>query len=199
MESRGIQTGDKFCLMGGTAMPITAAEVVQAAAARPVTLSSVMEASEVMGQRYQILAYTGKAIAQWWSRVPLVIDLSASTISKVFPILQHHSSMLIIGHAESAVNEENRLLKLNGIVSVPSAASLEFVLAARAKFPWRASVGANTFAVKNIGANESVTVNGRTFKGPVDVVSVNFTETSILPLPADDETSVSLVGTRKET
>jgi len=171
----------------------TRAAVVQASS------PFIAEAQKVVGQRYRIVAYTGKAIAQYWSRVPLVIDLSDSTVAKDFPILQHHSTMLIIGHALSATNEGNRRLMLEGVVSAPSSAALEFVMAAKAGFPWRASVGASVRANRKVDANEEAVVNGRTFKGPVDVISANFYETSILPLPADDETSVSLVDTQKET
>lgn len=183
-----LDIGSRFYLAGGQAAPEPPA--VHAEAATP---AKEADAKPVLGQRFHITAYGGGPIAQYWSDVPLIIDIAASTVASVFPILQHHSTFRIIGHAEEAVTTP-RAFGLDCIVSVPSAASFEFVRAARAGFPWRASVGASVISRRDVKSGETAKVNGRVIHGPAVVVGAHFFETSILPLPADDETSVKLLA-----
>jgi hypothetical protein len=183
-----LSVGTRFYMAGGSAAPLP--PTVQAAASEKSTDD---DAGPVLGQRFNIVAYGGGPIAQYWSEIPLVIDISASTVAAVFPILQHHSTFRIIGHATDAVTTP-RVFALDCVVSVPGAASTEFVLAARAGFPWRASVGASVTSRRELKAGEKAKVNGRDFVGPLVIVGAHFFETSILPLPADDETGVSLIA-----
>ena len=187
-EKTSLEIGTRFFLADGKAAP--GAPAVHAEANAP---ASAADTKAVLGQRFNILAYGGGPIAQYWSEVPLVIDISASSVANVFPILQHHSTFRIIGHATEAVTT-SRTFGLDCVVSVPSAAAFEFVRAARAGFPWRASVGASVISRREVKAGEKVKVNGRDFIGPIVIVGAHFFETSILPLPADDETSVSLLA-----
>jgi len=187
-EKASLDIGTRFYLADGKAMPEP--PTVHAEAGTP---AKEADAKAVLGQRFHITAYGGGPIAQYWSEVPLVIDISASTVANVIPILQHHSTFRIIGHATEAVTT-TRTFGLDCVVSVPSAASFEFVRAARAEFPWRASVGASVISRREIKSGEKVKVNGRELHGPVVIVGAHFFETSILPLPADDETSVKLLA-----
>lgn len=185
--NKQLRVGDRFVLSGGKAIP---ADSVKASASPAATVRS---AKEMLGQRFNIVAYSGKPIAQWWSDTPLVIDIAASTVSKVFPILQHHSTFRMIGHATEAQNDGNKALSLDCVVSVPSEASLEFVEGARAGFPWRASIGSSVLKRTEYKAGQPVEVNGRKLSGPIVIIAANLYETSVLPLPADDETRVTLV------
>ena len=182
-----LDIGTRFFMADGKAAPEPPA-IAAAADTAPSAGSP-----SVLGQRFEVKAYGGGPIAQYWSDIPLVIDIAASTVASVFPILQHHSSYRIIGHAVEAVVSP-REFGLDCVVSVPSEASREFVNAARAGFPWRASVGASVISRRELKAGEKAKVNGRDYMGPLVIVGAHFFETSILPLPADDETSVKLIA-----
>ena len=62
-------------------------------------------------------------------------------------------------------------------------------------FPWQASIGAQVGAVDFVQAGKSVTVNGRTFDGPVHVARRTVLgEISFVDLGADGNTSATITA-----
>ncbi|HQY89899.1 MAG TPA: hypothetical protein PK402_14700, partial [Tepidisphaeraceae bacterium] len=93
--------------------------------------------------------------------VRAVIDLAGlETPSQRLPILKHHDTQREVGHTESVVNN-GRTLIATGIASGSGPDTAQVVEAHKKKFPWKASVGVQILEAQQIGAGESVRVNGR--------------------------------------
>lgn len=139
--------------------------------------------------RFSMLAYTGGSmrVAGW--KYPLVIDLSGLTIPlQSRPIRLGHDAMSGVGHTESIRVEQGQLMA-HGIVSRDTASAKEVVTSSRNGFPWQASVGASVEEFEFIKPQQQVTVNGRQFQGPLNVVRKStLGEISFVDLGADGQT-----------
>lgn len=149
--------------------------------------------------RFSMVAYTGGAmrIAGW--RYPVIVDLAGLTIpSQSRPIRFGHDATAGVGHTDSIAVAEGKLVAA-GIVSRDTAAAREIVASARNGFPWQASLGASVDQFEFVREDQAVLVNGREFKGPVNVVRrATLGEISFVDLGADGNTSASVAASAKE-
>ena len=145
-------------------------------------------------RRFRMEAYNGGPMSFYWSDYPVVVDIAGLTgMDRSRPILKDHSEALIIGHSERIT--AGNTITIEGVVSGAGRVAQEVVEAADNGFPWQASIGVNIRRIEEIRANESVTVNGRSFNGPLLVVRVgDFKETSFVALGADDSTSAAVLA-----
>jgi hypothetical protein len=137
--------------------------------------------------RFSMVAYTGgpMRIAGW--RYPVVVDLAGLSIPS-------QSRPIRFGHDMAS----GRLVAA-GIVSRDTAAAKEIVASARNGFPWQASLGAAVEQFEFVKEDQSVQVNGREFKGPVNVVrKAALGEISFVDLGADGNTTASVAAAAKE-
>jgi hypothetical protein len=141
---------------------------------------------------FSMVAYTG-GILRLWS--PVVIDLAGLKISgKARPILRQHDPRRIVGHT-TTIDNNNKSLKVTGVVSGTGEDAREVTETGRNGFPWQASVGVYVEKMISVGEGEKVTVNGRSFTGPLYVARKTYlAEVSFVPLGADDNTSAKIAA-----
>ncbi|HAN97145.1 MAG TPA: hypothetical protein DCQ98_06800 [Planctomycetaceae bacterium] len=145
--------------------------------------------------RFEIEAYNGGLLRVAGFDAPVVVDLASATfVDHQLPILFAHDRSVALGHADQRRND-GRSIWLAGLLSVPGSKRDEIVAAHKSGYRWQASIGAKDFRRQPIGPGQSVTVNGRSFTGPIIVArGATIYETSILPIGADSTTSVSIAA-----
>ena len=145
--------------------------------------------------RFRMTAYTGgpMRLAGW--RHPVVVDLAGLELSdQRLPIRLQHDAGLGVGHTDRLVVDAGQLLA-EGVISRATPAAADVVASGRNGFPWQASIGASVEEHEFVQAGQSVTVNGRVFAGPVNVVrKAGLGEISFVDRGADSRTSASLAA-----
>jgi len=145
--------------------------------------------------RFQMLAYTGgpMRIAGW--KHPVIIDLAGLAIpAQSRPIRFGHDPLAGVGHTDSIRVEQGQLMA-SGVVSRDTAAAREVVISSKNGFPWQASVGASVDEFEFVKDHQQVTVNGRQYSGPLNVVRKStLGEISFVDLGADGATSASVAA-----
>lgn len=166
---------------------VAAAEPAEGAAAGP--------------RKFTIEAYTGAAIRQGWSREPIVIDLAGMKLRQQIPIVLGHDYALgsILGQTSSATVEGGRLIVAGEMLASTDSAQRVVELADKG-FRWQASIGADVGRHERIPADQTVTVNGQSFHGPIRIVKAStLREVSFVTLGADDATTVQIAADAEET
>ena len=150
---------------------------------------------------FELIAYTGAAIRQGWSRSPLVVDLAGMDTAKAsIPILWSHERTLdaVIGKSTEILNDGETLI-IRGELLTEGDIPEKVARLARAGIPMQASIGADAANIENVNAGGNVTVNGREFAGPVSVVRASdLRETSIVLFGADARTSAAIAAEANE-
>lgn len=145
--------------------------------------------------RFKMLAYTGgpMRIAGW--KHPVIIDLAGLAIpAQSRPIRFGHDPLAGVGHTDAIRIEQGQLMA-TGVVSRDTAAAREVVISSKNGFPWQASVGASVDEFEFIKDQQQVTVNGRQYSGPLNVVRKStLGEISFVDLGADGATSASVAA-----
>jgi phage major head subunit gpT-like protein len=168
-----------------------------------ITLSTDMriEAAEGRTPTFELVAYTGAAIRQGWSRNPLVVDLAGMNTAKAsIPILWSHDRSLdgVIGRSTEIVNDGSQLI-LRGELLGSGPVAERVIALAKAGVPLQASIGADAASIENVNSGAVVTVNGREFAGPVSVVrGSDLRETSVVLFGADGNTSAAIAAEANE-
>ena len=161
--------------------------------------------------RFRMVAYTGGTmkVAGW--RYPVIVDLAGLAIpSQSRPIRFGHDAASGVGHTDAIRIEASSAgspsggpstgsgqarLVATGVVSRVTPAAQEVVASSRNGFPWQASIGASVEEFEFVRENQKVTVNGRTFDGPVNVVRRStLGEISFVDLGADGNTSADVAA-----
>lgn len=159
------------------------------------SLLAAKDASETPS--FELVAYTGRAIRQSWSRNPLVVDLAGMDTSRQsIPILWGHDASIdsILGQSASISSDGKELVVAGELIGDGETAQKVLALA-RKGMRFQASIGADTGRIENIAPGESVTVNGREFTGPVSVVRASaLREVSIVLMGADAQTSAAIAA-----
>ncbi|MBK9126284.1 MAG: hypothetical protein IPM13_00575 [Phycisphaerales bacterium] len=160
----------------------------------------ILEALAVEGEveaipRFSMIAYTGEPLRVEGWRFPVVVDLEGLSIpSQRRPVRFGHSMYAGVGHTERIAVEAGRLIA-EGIVSRDTAAAREVVASGKRGFPWQASIGAQVGQAEFVRAGKSVTVNGRTFEGPLYVARRTVLgEISFVDLGADGNTTATIAA-----
>ncbi len=164
-----------------------------------------LEALAVEGEaeaipRFTMLAYTGEPLRVEGWRFPVVVDLEGLSIpSQRRPVRFGHSMYAGVGHTERIAVESGRLIA-EGIVSRDTAAAREVVASGKRGFPWQASIGAQVAQAEFVRAGKSVTVNRRTFEGPLYVARRTVLgEISFVDLGADGNTTATIAAKQSAT
>ncbi len=144
---------------------------------------------------FTMTAYTGGSMRPNNFSSSVVIDLSGlKTADKSRPIFRDHDSSQIVGHTTEVVNDGNRI-SLAGVMSGAGDHVEEIIQAAANGFPWQSSVGVSVEKMARVDGGQEVTVNGRTFTGPLLVArSSELREISFVALGADDKTSAKVAA-----
>ena len=149
--------------------------------------------------RFTMVAYSGgpMRLAGW--RYPVIVDLAGLAIpSQSRPIRFGHDMASGVGHTDRIAVQDGRLIAA-GVVSRDTSVAREVVASARNGFPWQASIGAAVEQFEFVRENQTVTVNGREFSGPVNVVrKATLGEISFVDLGADAGSTASLAASASE-
>ncbi|MCL2647572.1 MAG: hypothetical protein FWD61_11295 [Phycisphaerales bacterium] len=149
--------------------------------------------------KFRMVAYTGgqMRLAGW--RQPVIVDLAGLTIpNQNRPIRFGHDAAAGVGHTDT-IRVENGQLIATGVVSRDTVAAREIVTSGKNGFPWQASIGASVEEFEFIKENQKVSVNGRSFDGPVNVVrKATLGEISFVDLGADGNTSARVAAIRPQ-
>jgi len=126
---------------------------------------------------------------------PVVVNMEGVIVANggKIPALYLHDIGRIVGHINEVTVDNN--ITATGVISAKTKEADEVIHSSRNGFPWQATIGANIVPghAKYIGKNETVTVNNKTFKGPIVVANkIHLREISFTPLGADGNTSVSI-------
>ncbi|GJQ27811.1 MAG: hypothetical protein HBSAPP02_28430 [Phycisphaerae bacterium] len=153
------------------------------------------EGDEQAIPRFSMIAYTGEPMRVEGWRFPVVVDLEGLSIpSQRRPVRFGHSMYQGVGHTERIAVEAGRLIA-EGIVSRDTTAAREVVASGRRGFPWQASIGAQVAQAEFVRNGKSITVNGRTFEGPLYVARRTVLgEISFVDLGADTNTAATIAA-----
>jgi len=146
-------------------------------------------------KKFRIVAYTGAAIRQGWSREPVVIDLAGMTLPATVPIVMGHDYGLesILGQGVPTV-QGNELI-VEGEILADSETARKVLALAAGGYQWQASVGADVGRHLKFGEDQATTANGQSHVGPVRIVRAStLRETSFVTLGADRSTAVSIAA-----
>jgi phage major head subunit gpT-like protein len=161
---------------------------------------NVQAADDAAPATFELVAYTGAAIRQGWSRNPIVVDLASMNTAKAsIPILYAHGRELplldsVIGRSTEILNSGDQLV-IRGELIRGEAAADKLIRFAKAGVPLQASIGADARALENINAGGVVAVNGREFAGPITIArSSDLRETSVVLFGADGATSAAIAA-----
>lgn len=149
-------------------------------------------------RRFNMEVYNGGAmrLSGWYN--PVVIDMSGLDVSKQEkPIYYNHNSYSIenlIGQTESIKKSGNKL-SASGIITGTSDVVNQIISHSKAGFKWQASIGARAEKVEYIPEGKSVSCNGQTFNGPINVaLKSSIGEISFVALGADENTSAQIAA-----
>lgn len=141
---------------------------------------------------FRMTAYTGGAMRLWGFYRPVVIDLSGLQAGKNLPALREHDADRIVGHHTNIEIKPSAIIA-EGVFSGGNAESETIINAGKNGYPWQSSIGADNLQVERVEAGNNVTVNGKVFAGPVDVVrKARLREISFVTLGADGDTEAAI-------
>jgi len=138
-------------------------------------------------------AYTGVAMRLPNYSLPVVVDLEGMRVPRQrLPILRQHDPERIVGHSE-AIELTPQRLKPSGLISGTGPAAAEVLALADNNFPWQLSVGAGVDSMEFVDKEARVTINGRSFVGPLYVArKTTLAEISLVPMGGDAATSATV-------
>lgn len=158
-------------------------------------------ADEQATPSFELVAYTGRAIKQGWSRNPLVVDLAGmDTAKQAVPILWGHDANLdsVLGQSASVSSDGEQLVVAGELIGQGETAQ-KVVALAKKGMKFQASIGADVGRIENLAPGEIATVNGREFTGPVSIVRASaLREVSIVLFGADASTSAAIAAEANE-
>jgi len=145
--------------------------------------------------RFRMVAYTGGLMRISGFPHPVVVDLEGLAIDRQdIPIRLDHNPRQGVGHTQRVVIENSQVIA-EGLISRDTSCARDVAKSGVNGFPWQASIGAAVVDAEFIPNGQSVTVNARTFDGPVHVVRrAILKEISFVDSGADTGTSARIAA-----
>jgi hypothetical protein len=144
-------------------------------------------------RRLFIVGYTGGPMrVEGMGRI--VVDLSGLELPNSIPVLADHDATLkgVVG-AGNPTTDGRQLLVSATLADTPAAATVLSIIESGVEL--QASLGAEPLEHEPVEEEETVQVNGQTLTGPFSLITrAKLKEMTVLPLGADDKTSVSLAA-----
>jgi hypothetical protein len=139
------------------------------------------------------IAYSGDKITGHWYWGDVVFDLSTTKSPSKLPMLMGHDRDKVAGFANNiAIGND---IKASGPLSSYTDEGKQVAALSDEGFPWQMSVHIDPGRVEEIGAGQSVTVNGRQFTGPITVFRNSMLrEISFTPTGWDSQTSATAMS-----
>jgi len=145
--------------------------------------------------RFRMVAYTGGRMRIAGFPHPVVVDLEGLAIERQdIPVRLDHNPRQGVGHTQRVVIENGQVIA-EGLVSRDTSWARDVAKSGVNGFPWQASIGAAVVDAEFIPNGQHVTVNGRTFDGPLHVVRrAILKEISFVDSGADTATSARIAA-----
>jgi hypothetical protein len=145
------------------------------------------------------VAYSGGEMNQWWSMVPLVIDLQGMEIAPQIPLLLSHENHPLTRLGVVKARVEDGMLYIEGGIDT-STENGKAVVEQGKKFDWQLSIGADILTSERMMDEEERTINGKSFKGGHLVVKkARLREVSVVAVGADMETHMQIAASFNAT
>ena len=150
--------------------------------------------------RFRMVAYTGGTMRIAGFPYPVVVDLEGLSIDRQdIPVRLDHNPRQGVGHTQRVAIENGQVLA-EGLISRETSWARDVAKSAINGFPWQASIGAAVVDAELVPNGQRVTVNGRTFDGPLHVVrKAVLKEISFVDSGADTATSARIAAKNKES
>ncbi|NLF32562.1 MAG: hypothetical protein GX591_16935, partial [Planctomycetes bacterium] len=164
----------------------------------PLTVEAATSSDKPMPS-FRMVAYTGGVMRISGFPHPVVVDLEGLALDRQdIPIRLDHNPRQGVGHTQR-VAVENGQVVAEGLISRDTSWARDVAKSAANGFPWQASIGAAVVDAEFIPNGHQVTVNGRTFDGPLHVVrKAVLKEISFVDSGADTSTSARIAAQEKE-
>jgi len=164
----------------------------------PLTVEAASEPDRKT-PRFRMVAYTGGVMRITGFPHPVVVDLEGLAIDRQdIPVRLDHNPRQGVGHTQRVLIENGQVVA-EGLVSRDTSWARDVAKSATNGFPWQASIGAAVVEAEFIPNGQQVTVNGRTFNGPLHVVrGAILKEISFVDSGADTATSARIAAQHKE-
>ena len=135
------------------------------------------------------VAYSGEPIIDHWYWDRVIFDLDSMQIKGRIPALLEHSPRQRAGAINSHTIDHAQGLVISGDLMSNEFGS-QVAQDSDDGFPWQMSVRIEPSSTEEIAADQSVTVNGKTYQGPITVFrGGRIREVSFCALGADDNTN----------
>ncbi len=158
-----------------------------------------IEAGTGNRKRFKMLAYSGGPLALRDYAHPVIVDLSGVNIeAQSMMMLAEHDEARPVGESETITITAGGI-EIHGYLDADTDDGKLIHAAGKGGFAWEGSIGAPVHAMEEYAKGERVTVNGRTFSGPLYVArKTTLRETSFVKRGADTgKTHVSIAATHK--
>jgi hypothetical protein len=164
----------------------------------PLTVEAASDGEKQM-PRFRMVAYTGGTMRISGFPHPVVVDLEGLAIDRQdIPVRLDHNPRQGVGHTQRVLIENGQVVA-EGLVSRDTSWARDVAKSAVNGFPWQASIGAAVVDAEFVPNGQSITVNGRTFTGPLHVVrQAILKEISFVDSGADPATSARIAAQNKE-
>jgi len=149
--------------------------------------------------RFSMVAYTGGLMRIVGFPHPVVVDLEGLAVERQdIPVRLDHNPRQGVGHTQR-ITVENGQVTAEGLISRDTSWARDVARSGTNGFPWQASIGAAVVEADFIPVGQKVTVNGRTFDGPIHVVrQAILKEISFVDSGADTNTAARIAANDKE-
>ncbi|MFO8014545.1 MAG: hypothetical protein R6X20_14700, partial [Phycisphaerae bacterium] len=183
--------------------PDPAAPVAEAPEYLEILCPLSVEAADGSGKqmpRFHMVAYTGGVMRISGFPHPVVVDLPGLAIERQdLPVRLDHNPRQGVGHTRRVAVEGGQVVA-EGLVSRDTSWARDVAKSGANGFPWRASIGAAVVEAEFVPQGNRVTVNGRTFDGPLHVVrQAVLKEISFVDSGADTGARARVAAREKET
>jgi len=167
----------------------------------PLTIEAVdgVEGADKQMPRFHLVAYTGGTMRITGFPHPVVVDLEGLAIDRQdIPVRLDHNPRQGVGHTQRVAIDEGKVVA-EGLISRDTSWARDVAKSGINGFPWQASIGAAVIDAEFIPNGQTVTVNGRTFAGPLHVVRrATLKEISFVDSGADTQTSARIAASTEE-
>lgn len=153
-------------------------------------------AGDALPTRISGIAYSGGAVMSGMA----VIDLASTKVALPAPLLSGHDRDEVIGMLNTGANSGAELSIAGDLYSDIDDTARSIAAKAKRGHRWQLSVGVFGMNFEDISPGNSVTVNGREFKGPITVLrGGTVREVSVVALGSDAETNAAFFSARGAT
>lgn len=135
------------------------------------------------------IAYSGEPITDHWYWDRVIFDLASMQIKGRIPALLDHRASQRAGAINEHKIDNSTGLSVSGVL-MSNEFGTQIAQDSDDGFPWQMSVRIEPGSIENVQAEQTVTVNGKTYQGPIAVFrGGRIREVSFCALGADDNTN----------